>query len=262
MQLADRIKSERLRLQEEYLQLQEKLKYSRNGYFTCYQRGRSFVWYQVLKDPAYPNRGKRVYISKKKADFARKLALQTLWERRRRDIQRELKALDAYIRRHNWNVGFAEQYMNSTDEHRRLLRQQSADELWQQAEYEHFTAYPEGLTVKTVRGELVRSKSEAIIAMVLNQYGVPYHYEEMLRLDGQSFAPDFTIRNPLTGEVVYWEHLGLMDDADYCMQNARKLQAYMQNGLIPNLNLILTSETAEHPLDLELVTKLVEHFFT
>ncbi len=107
----------------------------------------------------------------------------------------------------------------------------------------------------------VRSKSETIIAMMLKTNKIPYRYECKLRLDGRDYYPDFTIRHPITGEVFYWEHHGLMDDEDYCQKAASKLQVYCRNNIIPTVNLILTYETKEKPLDSELVENYIKYYF-
>ena len=74
--------------------------------------------------------------------------------------------------------------------------------------------YEDKLIHKTSRGELVRSKSEVIIANLLNNAGLDYTYEEELVLaDGSKKYPDFVIRK--NGKIFYWEHLGMLQKEDY-----------------------------------------------
>lgn len=73
--------------------------------------------------------------------------------------------------------------------------------------------------------------------------------------------PDFTIRHPKTGRLFYWEHFGLMNQLTYRKSTCSKLQLYISNGIIPNIQLITTYETQEEPLDPETVEKIVEHYF-
>lgn len=92
-------------------------------------------------------------------------------------------------------------------------------------------------------GLFVRSKSEAIISNLLNQYSIEYEYESRLELKDQSGfkitkAPDFTIKTK-RGTII-WEHLGLLDNEDYFEANANKLRLYWRNGFILNENLIVT----------------------
>ena len=76
-----------------------------------------------------------------------------------------------------------------------------------------------------------------------------------------TFYPDFTIRHPKTGEIIYWEHFGLMDDPSYYQKTFSKLQLYASYGIIPSINLITTYETQEHPLSADIVEKIVKHYF-
>jgi len=74
--------------------------------------------------------------------------------------------------------------------------------------------YEEGKIHETLATEMVRSKSEVIVANTLDSLKVEYVYEEELRMaDGSSRLPDFTIRP--TGRLpIYWEHLGMLDRAN------------------------------------------------
>ena len=89
---------------------------------------------------------------------------------------------------------------------------------------------------RTKRGDLVRSKSEVIIANELLAQGVDrYEYEAQLRLpSGQRRYPDFTIIDDDTGERYYWEHLGLLHDPDYKSRGERKLAAYRAADIRPH----------------------------
>ncbi|MCH4192124.1 MAG: hypothetical protein LKF52_07435 [Butyrivibrio sp.] len=74
-------------------------------------------------------------------------------------------------------------------------------EFWQQEEYVGFIApaapEPDNINgLYTEKGELVRSKSEKIIADKLFMMKIPYHYEKPLKLDSYGYVhPDFTVLN-------------------------------------------------------------------
>lgn len=96
------------------------------------------------------------------------------------------------------------------------------------------TFLEEGLINRTRRGELVRSKSEVIIANLLHDRGLDYRYEQPLRgLDGSTKYPDFTIDQVETGLRVFWEHLGLLTDPGYSARWERKLDWYRAQGVVP-----------------------------
>ena len=112
---------------------------------------------------------------------------------------------------------------------------------------------------KTLRGEYVRSKSEALIADRLFARGVPYHYEPMVMLTGRpTLCPDFYVLNKRTKENFFWEHLGMMDDPAYCNRNMKKIRDYMDMGYIQGKDLIITYETKEYPLDTNYIEKIIE----
>ena len=52
-----------------------------------------------------------------------------------------------------------------------------------------------------------------------------------------------------------------MDDEKYARLAILKLRTYIENGIIPTIDLIVTYETKEHPLDYEAVEKIVKEYF-
>lgn len=91
-----------------------------------------------------------------------------------------------------------------------------------------------GLIHRTERGDLVRSKSELVIADKLHARGLAYAYEQPLALvNGHVRYPDFTIADHARGVTFYWEHLGLLDDPGYLSRWHRKRQEYLTAGIRP-----------------------------
>ncbi len=81
--------------------------------------------------------------------------------------------------------------------------------------------------ITTERGELVRSKSEKIIADKLAMMGIPYIYEAQLHLKSHGIIyPDFTVLNKRTRQEYYWEHFGMMDNQEYSEKAIKKIEAY------------------------------------
>lgn len=131
--------------------------------------------------------------------------------------------------------------------------------------YEQTVMYAGNLKFETERGELVRSKSEVIIANILhrNKEDILYKYERPLHLKIRGMIktiyPDFTVINIHTGRIVYWEHAGRMDDLEYTEEFVRKMNTYVANGLLPGRDIILTFETQENPLDIGAVKNIVKN---
>ena len=96
------------------------------------------------------------------------------------------------------------------------------------------TFLEEGLIHRTTRGELVRSKSEVIIADLLNALDLPYGYEQPFTApDGSMRYPDFTIDDAETGRRLLIEHLGMMDRPDYVRRWNAKEAWYSKAGVGP-----------------------------
>jgi hypothetical protein len=108
----------------------------------------------------------------------------------------------------------------------------------------------EGLVHRTTRGELVRSKSEVIIADMLASLGLPYGYEQPFKCpDGSVRYPDFTIDDAETGRRLLIEHLGMMDRPDYVRRWKAKEEWYRKAGVLPvaegeaSVGLLTTTES-------------------
>ena len=77
----------------------------------------------------------------------------------------------------------------------------------------------------TQKGDMVRSKSEVIIANQMYHSGLEYTYEKDLKYAGGKMRPDFTVVTP-KGKIIYWEHLGLLGTEEYDCSWLRKKRIY------------------------------------
>lgn len=132
---------------------------------------------------------------------------------------------------------------------------------WKNESFQTNPAYPEHLLHKSLSGEKLRSKSEVIIANALFMNHIPYRYECELILGEISLYPDFTILHPITHELYYWEHFGLMHNPDYRNNTSQKLKLYIENRIYPSERLITTFESDSLPLDSERIQSLIEQYF-
>ena len=90
-----------------------------------------------------------------------------------------------------------------------------SDEEWA-ADYDKVVGlYEEDLISTDSSGSKMRSRGELIIASRLEFFGIPYRYEARVTVNGINRVPDFTIRRPRDGKIIYWEHLGMTTDAAY-----------------------------------------------
>ena len=72
----------------------------------------------------------------------------------------------------------------------------------------HF--FEEHLIHRTARGEMVRSKSEVIIADHLQTRASGTATNRHSPIDGVTKYPDFTIEDMESGLTFYWEHCGML----------------------------------------------------
>lgn len=103
-----------------------------------------------------------------------------------------------------------------------------------------------------------RSKSEAMIATRLEERGEVFRYDAEVRLRYRSVYPDFTILDRKRRKIVYWEHLGRVDDEGYMFDNLEKLEEYAEAGLILGDNLFITYESKSRPLSIFSIDRKIE----
>lgn len=122
--------------------------------------------------------------------------------------------------------------------------------------------YEASLIHKTLKGELVRSKSEVIIANMLFEAGIEYEYEKELPLgeDGVRI-PDFTIDDAESGILIYWEHCGMMSDPLYRKRWEEKKLIYARHDIIEGENLIVSYDNMDGSIDSVAIKAIIEKYF-
>ena len=129
---------------------------------------------------------------------------------------------------------------------------------WKNQEYESL-GFREGVSeYYTRQGLRVRSKSEVIIADVLDEMHVPFLYEKPLKLKSGTVHPDFTLLNIKERKEVYWEHFGMMDDIEYRNNAFYKIRQYESSGLYQYESVIWTFETGNFPLNTRNLRKMIK----
>lgn len=110
----------------------------------------------------------------------------------------------------------------------------------------------------TENGEIVRSKSEKIIADKLYINNIPYKYEAGVTLDNKTIYPDFTILIVKSRETVYFEHFGMMDNPDYCKNAIERIELYQRNGIHLGEKLLVSFESSLKPINISWIDMLIE----
>jgi hypothetical protein len=110
--------------------------------------------------------------------------------------------------------------------------------------------YAAHLVHRARNGDMVRSKSELVIANHLFDVGIPYFYERPL--DGTKapgrLRPDFSFVTD-AGDVIIWEHLGMLNRDDYRRGWEWKRAWYRNNGYEIDENLFTTQDDERGGLD-------------
>jgi ATP-dependent exoDNAse (exonuclease V) alpha subunit len=118
--------------------------------------------------------------------------------------------------------------------------------------------FAEHLIHRTAQGHLVRSKSELVIANLLHEHQVQYEYERVCEgeVEPGRLRPDFSFVTP-DGDLIIWEHLGMMNRDDYRRGWEWKRQWYLQNGFMEGQTLFSTVEDGSNGLDTASLKELV-----
>ncbi len=215
-------------------------------------------------DKNKPEKGKtEKYLKKEERALAEALAQKDYNRLFLKKAQYELDKIEKTIRMLEGNN--ADSVYDDLSEYRRMMVNPyiQPDMLYAgkwQAEQFKPNPYMEDMKIyDTRRGEKVRSKSEAILADILYDLGIPYHYEKPLYLGpGKIRYPDFTLLKIKSREEVFLEHFGMLDDEEYRNKSLIKLDEYRKNGIYLGKNLIFTYETEKSPLDIKGIEKMLK----
>ena len=205
--------------------------------------------------------GKKIYLASRDREIICKLAKKKYYVNKLIDAQSERKLLLKCVNEYNKNMNHVNYMFERHPQLYDLMSEPDRHDDWECEAYERCEKNPEQLIVKTISGNIVRSKSEAIIDSVLFDKNIPFRYEAILELGGIILYPDLTIKHPYTGEIIYWEHFGMMENETYRENAYNKLKLYGQNGIIPSINLITTFETKSHPIDSGKIQQIVKEKF-
>ena len=232
------------------------------------KNGKTYYYHQFMKD----NKWVRRYIKKGELSLAKTLAQKQYYTSIRPILEKMLDEIKRFAKKCPLNE-LEEIYDNLSVERKNLVMplQASAKEKvkqWETEVYEKNLMYPENLRFETEKGDMVRSKSEVIIANILyrNRKNILYKYERPLEVieNGRqkTIYPDFTILNKRTGEITYWEHAGRMDDPYYANDFVKKMNTYIANDLLPGRDVVVSFESQSTPLDIKVVKRLVKQIIS
>ena len=251
-----------IELKKAIVAAEKRIKSFPEGRLRISKSGRQIRYYHVL--PSGNSSG--TYIPRDKRDIVSILAQKEYTRQFIVSARKELSRLEKCIRILSDNDA-DRVYQDMTLYRKQLIEPYILpDELytvrWLEKEFKTNSFNSEGKIYETQKGEMVRSKSEAILADMLYEMKIPYHYEQALKLRNNIIRyPDFTLLKEMTREVMYLEHFGLLDDEEYRKSCIKKLDEYRKNGIYPGKNLLITLESQDSPLDIGGTRKMLKDIF-
>ena len=82
-------------------------------------------------------------------------------------------------------------------------------------------------------------------------------HNQKIIVNGTVIYPDFTILLVSKRKVVYWEHRGMMDDADYARSAIARTKDYSKSGFYLGDSLFITEETSSTPLGTDEIQAII-----
>lgn len=240
---------------------ENEIKNAPDGTLRICNSGNRTQFYQRIDPKDYNGK----YISEKDIHLVKSLAQKDYDKKLLRAMEKELNAIKKYF--DTYPMINAEQiYENLHKERQKLVNpiEEPEEEFirkWAEFTYEGKGFQGDAPEFYTIKGERVRSKSELIIADLLNREGIPYRYECPVDLNGYGRVyPDFTVLNVKCRKEIYWEHLGMMDDPVYAENALKKIVTYENNGIFQGDRLLLTYETKNMPISQKQIQRIIQQY--
>ena len=212
------------------------------------------------------HQGKLTYLSVSKQELATMLAQKTYDEKALAIIESRLKEAKKLLKK--YEVPIEALYSKLSDEKKKLITPiVSTDEMFVKEWYEMHPGsanpYQNNSAIYTERGEVVRSKSEKILADLFFRRKIPYVYEPMLEVgNGKIVYPDFLLLHVKQRKTYIYEHFGMMDHPEYIKNTLEKLSLYSENGYWYGDKLLFSFETSINPLNTKNVEKMLNRFIS
>lgn len=180
-------------------------------------------------------------------------------------LQRELKSIEALIKNYSENActkifdNIKPARKSFVTKDFREIIDEKAKQKWEATEYEHKEFAIIRPEYQSLEGNMARSKSEANIMNVLDRRNIPYMYEFPIYVNDILLHPDFRALNTRTGEVIYWEHWGKMDNPMYVNKQLERVDEFKKAGVVLGVNLFVTMESGQHVLTLNDINDFIDN---
>lgn len=260
--LASTLESRKAELEKVISSATRILNTSPEGCLEVINKDNHFRYYVKTSSKISSQKAKREYI--KNMDLAGALANRDYAKQILKAATHELDQINSLLNVYHANT--VEDCFNNLHSGRKclvsplVLDDDEYAKLWSASRNPIQNTYPKNTPMLTENNEVVRSKSEKIIADKLNIIGIPYKYEEAITLEGTIKFPDFTVLNKRNRKVYYWEHFGMIDKPGYLEKALAKAETYLRNNIILGKNLIISFETSKQPLSVQHIDLLIREY--
>lgn len=208
------------------------------------------------------------YIPKRNIQLIQELITKKYLNLKLEYLSNEHKILQSCLNRHQKNPDYSQEVLLNYPECIGYLSHNNKETLmpshvWMTAPFDKNPNFQEHLRFKSISGNVLRSKSEYMIDSALFSANIPFRYECKLALNHSTLYPDFTIMHPTKKQLIYWEHFGMIDNVSYSDNITHKINTYLSNDIIPNVNLFITYESKDSPLTYEQIEQIIQkHLLT
>lgn len=208
---------------------------------------------------------KEQYLTQKDSDLIQQLIQKDYLNKVLKDAKTERKAIQKMLNLYPETV-VEDAYDNLPEGRKRYatpinICDEAFAQKWMNTPYKRKPFKKNSTVFTTIKGERVRSKSEALIADRLFARGIPYRYECPLKVGKRVIHPDFTILRMSDRKILYHEHCGKMDDEDYKEDMVERANDYSEAGIILGDRLFYTFESEKTPLDMRTFDRIIGTHF-
>lgn len=226
-------------------------------------------YYHVLKS----SKRNGIYIHKSQMEFIKKLAQKAYDRKLQNELHKQISLLNK-MKKLTMQDRLAGIYENNTTQRQELLTPVTLSDKdfikkWSERPYQHFVFFAQNALYMTENKEMVRSKSEKMIADLLLKNNIPYKYEAPLQLEydenqtqkNHTIYPDFCCLRLKDRKEIIWEHFGMMDNPEYVKSFEKKADLYTANKIKLQQEIIWTFESSENPLIPQKIQMMIDQYF-
>lgn len=235
-----------IELENEISNIKQQLLRLPDGNISCESNGKYSKFYMK-------NQGQKQLIPSKEIESAKPLIFKKYLSLKLADLEYAHKYLSQYITNSNKHPSKADCFLKKPRVKNLIISYLYKDYGISESFFNNACPskplHGESLKFQSISGNILRSKSELLIDQALYLNNILYRYEYPITFNDTTLHPDFSIIKKTNGKLIIWEHFGMMDNPTYAQNAMQKINLYIRNGYIPNINLLTTYETLEHPLD-------------